>query len=152
MRTKLFLYVSLSIAFVQLCPAKVFACSCPDINYRREFAKAKAVFIGEALEYVDNPNVKQDALLIVKFKIEKSWKGANQPEIVIPTSYTSPYLCGWYVEPGKRYLVYAYDNQMIMPTGCSASSPMEPEDEYLRKQIRQLNSGWFRFFSRIFPF
>ena len=150
MITKLFLQISFSLALLLLCASTAFACSCPDVKYRKEFAKATAIFIGEALEYRDNPNVKQDGLLIVKFKVEKSWKGAKQSEIVIPTRYTFPYICGWYVEPGKRYLVYTYGKEMIMPTGCSASSPMN--SGYVDDQIKQLNSSWFRFFSRIFPF
>lgn len=150
MLKKLFWQTSCSLTVLLCCASSALACSCEEINYRREFAKAKAVFIGEALEYKDNPNVKQDGFLIVKFKVVKSWKGAKQPEITIPTIFGLG--CGFYVEPGKEYLIYAYGEKMVLPTVCSASRTIISDDDYEEKQIKQLNSSWFRFFSRIFPF
>ena len=150
MLEKLFWQTSFSLMLFLCCASSALACSCDEINYRREFAKAKVVFIGEALEYKDNPNVKQDGFLIVKFKVVKSWKGAKQPEITIPTTFGLA--CGFYVEPGKDYLVYAYGEKMVMPTACSPSRTIFTDDDYEEKQFKQLNSSLFRFFSRIFPF
>ncbi len=150
MLMKFFWQISLSLILLLFCVSSALACSCDEINYRREFAKAKAVFIGEALEYRENPNVKQDGLLIVRFKVEKSWKGAKQSEIILPTRMGL--VCGFYVEPGKKYLVYAYGKEMYIPTVCSASNTNVTGNLYESKQIKQLKSSWFRFLSRIFPF
>ncbi|MFM9903916.1 MAG: hypothetical protein ACKVQJ_05015 [Pyrinomonadaceae bacterium] len=147
---KIFCQISPYLMLLLFCTSSASACSCDEINYRREFAKAKAVFVGEALEYKDNANVKQDGLLIVKFKVVKAWKGAKQSEITIPTTFGLA--CGFYVEPGKEYLVYAYGKEMVMPTVCSPSRTIVTDDIYDEKQLKQLNSSWFRFFSRIFPF
>lgn len=150
MLKKVIWQISLVLTLLLFCASRALACSCDDINYRREFAKAKAVFIGKALEYKDNPNVKQDGFLVVRFNVEKSWKGAKQSEITLPTGMGL--VCGFYVEPGKKYLVYAYGKEMYMPTVCSASRTIVTDEVYESKQIKQLNSSWFRFFSRIFPF
>ncbi len=128
---------------------------CSPVNYRRAFAKAHDVFIGEAIEYKDNPNVQEDGLLIVKFKVEKSWKGSKTTEITVPTTLGLPG-GDLFVRIGKKYLVYTEGKKRIMYFGCSASRTFVTDRSYnltyQDAQIKQLNSWWFRFRSRIIPF
>ena len=146
-----------SLVFVLLIASGTFANECSPVNYRRAFANANNVFLGEAVEYRDNPTVKEDALLIVKFRVEKSWKGTRKgSEIVIPT------MVGGlgelkYVEIGKKYLVYTFGKQMIMSLMCSPSfevvtDPKYADVKYQAARINQLNSRWFRFWARMLPF
>lgn len=130
---------------------------CSPVNYRRAFAKANNVFLGEAVEYKDNPTVKEDAFLIVRFRVEKSWKGAKKGSEVV--SATTMGLPGGplFVQIGKKYLVYTYGEKRIMYMGCDASfevvtDPKYEDVKYQAAQIKQLNSRWFRFWARLIPF
>ncbi len=124
---------------------------CAPVNYRRAFAKANNVFLGEAVKYMDNPSLKQGNLT-VRFKVNKSWKGAKQDSEIIVRTFI--WTTDWHVQIGNKYLVYTYGKEMSMPTGCSASKPYATDSTYdltdQNAQIKQLNSWWFRFRARNF--
>lgn len=127
------------------------ACSCSGIRQRKAFRKAEAVFIGQALSYIDNPNVKEDGYLVVRFKVEKSWKGAKNQEIIVASEFGHPELCnGFHIEEGKRYLIYAYreGKTLVARTTCDRSTPAQ----YAAEDVKSLNSFWYRFGARIYPF
>ena len=134
--------------------ANVYSCSCEEYTQRKAFREASAVFIGQAVEYLDNPEVEKDGRLIVKLKVEKSWKGAKTQEVIISSTFGSA--CGFTFEKGKRYLVYSYGQDLFTPTVCSRSGEIigagySPNKDQQR-EIRKLNSWWYRFFSRVLPF
>jgi hypothetical protein len=135
--------------------ANAYSCSCGEISQRKSFRKANAVFVGQAIEYIDNPNVKEDGRLIVKFKVEKSWKGEKKPELII--SSAPDFACGFYFEIGKRYLVYANGKELFTVTGCGSRTSEIVDAKYAnykdqQKELENLNRRWFRFTARLLPF
>lgn len=105
---KKILFVSVLMSFLFLISAeKSFACSCLvsdkpiKTQVKEAFNGAAAVFAGEAVEVT-----KVEDGFLVKFKVEKSWKGKFSREIKITTNADSA-MCGYNFEVGKKYLVYA---------------------------------------------
>jgi hypothetical protein len=94
------------------------ACFCVTPEVPRAFEDAGAVFVGEVAEIVkprtnDPQAPPAERLYTVKFKVEKSWKGAGfrgvtVPEIVVLSDQGRAGCFSWgaFVEGGK-YLVYA---------------------------------------------
>jgi hypothetical protein len=105
---KKILFVSILMSFLFLISAqKSFACSCLvsdkplKTQVKEAFNGAAAVFAGEAVEVA-----KVEDGFLVKFKVEKSWKGKFSREIKITTNADSA-MCGYTFEVGKKYIVYA---------------------------------------------
>jgi hypothetical protein len=133
----------------------VYPCS-PDIkSHRQDYRKAKAVFVGRVIS-VEAPSDVPEKLRgyvdkKVTFSVEKRWKGANNPTISVLASY-GPVTChGFEFREGERYLVSAFGDELLVGTMFSRSRPIDREDEQARKEMRQLNSSWFRLTSRL-PF
>jgi hypothetical protein len=152
---KLTLPVSLFF-FLTLSVSNTHACSCGDISQREAYRKSHAIFIGQFVEYGETPKNK-DAPFPIKFKVEKMWKGKRQAEIVIHTYDLARSVCSEGFIPGKKYLVYAYGDKLLANLTCSPSHLFITDSGYAdykiqEKEIRNLNSFWFRFFARILPF
>ena len=134
-RTLLLIWVFLSATFV-------YPSSCTLVSQRNAFNKAKVVFIGQPVAYADNANVDKDGRLIVRFKIERAFKGIKTSEIIIQSEFGAVY--GFHFEIGKRYIVYAYGNKLFAPTVCSRSAEIvdarfaEYRDQ--QKEIANLDS------------
>ena len=108
-----------------------FACICPTIGQTSEeikdtrlkdFKSAAAVFSGEVIELEQNK---------VKFKVEKIWKGDSVDEITMVIQlgkYNGKSVstsCDYYFEMGKKYLIYAYqDNGELSTYACSRTTPL----------------------------
>jgi hypothetical protein len=98
------------------------ACSCIIPEVPQAFDKSHAVFVGEVTEIVkprtDDPKAPPaDRLYTVKFKVEKSWKGAGfkdmtVSEIVVLSDQGRAGCFSWgsFVE-GRKYLVYAEETK-----------------------------------------
>ena len=82
--------------------------------------KSQAVFAGEVLEIIE-PSGKN--FLLVKMRIESSWKGAKSNEIVIVTGKGNGD-CGYSFTVGQRYLVYAYQtsNSQLSTNICQRTA------------------------------
>src|SRR5690349_3409153 len=66
------------------------ACTCSAPSPRRSFRDAAVVFIGHVLETGLNPDMEfreRGYVSQIKFKIERSWKGPDQPEITVLSDY-----------------------------------------------------------------
>ena len=106
------------------------ACSCnlpfpkPTLNQavRRAYKDYNAIFSGEALEIIKNPN---SYFLTVKFRVDKSWKGKNSSILLVNTGRGGGD-CGYRFEIGKKYLVYAYGSDAELGvTICSRTDLLE---------------------------
>jgi hypothetical protein len=92
------------------------ACTCempkPGVTLKQAVAqardKAKAVFSGEVVEVIKNPQV---FYIEVRFKVEHSWKQVRTNQLVIRTGRGGGD-CGYRFEVGERYLVYAYGSDV----------------------------------------
>ncbi|MFL6210163.1 MAG: hypothetical protein ACJ74W_15010 [Pyrinomonadaceae bacterium] len=96
------------IAF-SLCSSECFACDCLTPSAEESFRKADAVFIGEVIRsdesFSGNTNDPFYRRIIYTFRVSKSLKGIDAPEILI-TSLDSD--CDFSFGLHTTYLVYAY--------------------------------------------
>lgn len=130
----------------------VNACDIKAVPLRKEFRNSKNVFVAEVLDISDAPksfkNPKdREVNGVIKFKIEKRWKGAKQKEISLLTNVG----CGFcyefkYFEKGKKYLVFTEENYISF---CSAG---ETKDDYVKIKMNRLDNFGFRVWARIYPF
>ncbi|HLM01919.1 MAG TPA: hypothetical protein VK400_12765 [Pyrinomonadaceae bacterium] len=127
------------------------ACGCIYIpTHSVDFRKSKAVFIGEVIDNDVKMPFPEDLrnspfMYAIKFRLEKSWKGAKSGEFTAWAGYIGG--CGFKPLVGKKYLVYVrkYKGNHIFDTACSRARPIEFENEETRKEMKQLNDAWFRF-------
>lgn len=109
-----------------------FACECRRRNeFRREFERSKAVFVGEVIE-VDKS--RPDA--VVTFKVEKMWKGIKAARIAVRTDNRGK-ACGYVFSPGERYLVYAYDEGVLRTSICTRTSEAGMAADDLKKLTKR---------------
>lgn len=132
---KKFVFLTAVFIFSMLGASDVFACSCLAETKRSESKKVKAaykdaaaVFYGEVIEV----NRQADSL-IVKFKVERSWKGQTARETVVRTAENSA-MCGFNFEVGVKYLVYADRRNNNLETDiCTRTSVRNADAKHLNK-------------------
>ena len=116
-----------------------YPCSCVCIGGKGcELKNTNAVFIGKVVEidYVDN----KEYPFRVKFEVEKYWRGANKPEIIVLTDQGIHSCHGVYFEKGKEYMGWAYKERGALIThGCTYSS--EPTKERAQIILKELGEG-----------
>lgn len=104
------------LAFIMasnVCPASPSSCYCVTPEVPEAFERAKAVFVGEVIDVIeptasDEKAPLQDRLYVVRFKVEKSWKGAFFiSEIDVLTGQGRDCFAYPKVTEGERHLVYA---------------------------------------------
>jgi hypothetical protein len=110
------------VGIFALCAQDSRACSCIMPEVAQAFNQARAVFVGEVAEIIkprtDNTEAPlADRLYTVKFKVEKSWKGAgfrevSVPEIIVLSDQGRAGCFSWgsFLE-GRKYLVYAEETK-----------------------------------------
>ena len=131
------------LVFLLLCATHTYSCSCASRSASKDFRTAKAVFVGEVIE------VSKGYPATVKFKIEKQWKGIKKLEIITSWGFEGVGSCGGFLfKEGEKFLVYAYGKELSVFTACSRTKGFKQAENDLKK----LNSFWFRFYARVFPF
>ncbi|MBX7173303.1 MAG: hypothetical protein K1X72_20200 [Pyrinomonadaceae bacterium] len=132
---KKFVFVTLFFAFTFLFGAnKVLACSCstPDggrkslqQKVKNEFLTSAYVFSGEVIEITKHPIYQNQ--IIVKFKVEKIWKGKSSQEVLVTTANDSA-ACGYdRFIVGNKYLVYTTYGEInnLTTNICSRTNLLE---------------------------
>lgn len=141
----------LCVAALLLLPASpAFGCSCIQKSFADQFKEAKAVFAGKVVAFetrkrkhtVEAEPAEVEAV-VVKFEVERWWKGGSSAEVIIfQDSYkygkgADEILvhssCDHDFEEGKRYLVYAYDNENGLNANCTRTTWMEHATEDLKE-------------------
>lgn len=131
----------------------VSACTCVSLE-RDAFRNSKTVFLGTVVDSVENMEIK-NYVAKVKFSVEKTWKGENRKEIEIyaETPNFPTGMCGDFgFEKGKKYLVYAETDRLLVQTSCAPSFQYEGNSAYEQKRVKQLDSFWYRLYARVNPF
>jgi hypothetical protein len=87
-------------------------CSCVVPEVPEAFDRAKAVFVGEVIEIVepttsDEKAPLHDRFYVLRFKVEKSWKGVLASEIDVLSDQGRGCFAYPTVKKGEKYLVYA---------------------------------------------
>jgi hypothetical protein len=111
--TRYLLNIGLTVFFQLLITSTAYACSCVKPEVQKAFREARVVFVGEVTEIIQ-PHTDRltaplaDRLFRIRFKIERSWKGASTQEVVILSDQGRAGCFSWgpFVK-GRKYLVYA---------------------------------------------
>jgi hypothetical protein len=134
---KILFVSSMLFLFLTVSAEKSFACSCMastkplKAQVKEAFNNSAAVFSGKALEITS----KDEFEMIVRIKVEKSWKAVLPKEIEITTAKGGS-MCGYGFEVEKKYLVYAHGSLDALRTdNCSRTTKaFEARDiKYLHK-------------------
>ncbi|HEX8247007.1 MAG TPA: hypothetical protein VF599_02390 [Pyrinomonadaceae bacterium] len=90
---------------------------------RKAYKDSNAIFSGKVLAIAKNPN---SGFVIVKFKVDKSWKGKISSILSVKTGIGGGD-CGYQFEIGKKYLVYTHgDNAADLGVSiCSRTALLE---------------------------
>jgi hypothetical protein len=132
---RLLLYSPLILAAL-LTPSLVSACTCickkyGDGNPAAMKNHSSAVFVGEVVESGEptKPKDQKNFIgVIVKFRVERYWKGVQQQEITVRMSWA----CCNHPNPkvGSKYLVYAVGKNR--ETTCTRTQTLDLSSEDLR--------------------
>jgi hypothetical protein len=129
------------------------ACSCVIPEVPQAFNEAHAVFVGEVVEIAkpktSNPKAPPaNRLYRVKFKVEKSWKGAESQEIIILSDQGRAGCFSWgSFLKGRKYLVYAEettDKNLAVLFSCNRTATLLNSSDDL-KEIEKMSKSSFRF-------
>lgn len=141
-----------AVCFTIFCVSISFACSCADPSVREKFRGSSVVFVGEVISFeaLEKPT---DNFFLDKavFKVVEQWKGKKQAEISAIVSIDSPGMCGDLdLKVGEKFLIYApkENNQYAIYRDCGPSIPYK----YADKEIKKLDSFWYRLFSDFYPY
>ena len=123
---KITFYIFGFLAFLIFTNTEVHACSCiqRDETLTQQVRKAKtdarAIFSGKVLEVVRKP---ENHEVVVKFRVDKSWKGNVSKQMTITTGADSA-MCGYNFEVGKSYLIYAQgsDTSSLQTNICTRTA------------------------------
>jgi hypothetical protein len=101
---------------------------CAMLSFEAAYRESEAVFIGEVLSSEKKGDDK-----VFKFKVEKYWKGKDAKNLEVSV-YESTRYQAWF-ETGKKYLVFAYDEDGTLhdTARCSRSKDLENASEDLTK-------------------
>ncbi len=143
---KIIFTIFLFTFFTVLNVSSVLACSCVllgnesiEKQVREAYTNSTAVFSGEVLEVVKNP----DAYFVeVKFKVVKSWKNEFKDSVLVRTGQGGGD-CGYEFEIGKKYLVYTNGDENNLRTNiCTRTSSFESsEDVAFLNKIKKIKKS-----------
>lgn len=107
---RIFIRTIFLFAFVAFSSTAMYACSCDFWSPSKKLRKAKAVFVGEAVEIGTNDK-SAGFPVAIKFKVERYWKGAKQENITIVTTPLACCACALRATVGLKYLIYAFETE-----------------------------------------
>jgi hypothetical protein len=150
--------ISVMVFLFSLGASMISACSCVSDSLSKRFKKAQAIFVGKATDdEPENKSLIQNSSNTSKYvqilEVVKAWKGVKKEFIAIDFNTKNlgascPTL--YHFEDDKEYLVFAYWKELKVEMVCSDTTSISPEyNSTAQREIRQLNSFSFRFWSRL---
>ncbi len=123
--------VALIILCLLLTAEASFACTCTIRSVSQRKKDAKAVFMGAVIE---NSQEMINGRMYYRawIAVERSWKNAEVEEITV---YSGGGCMAW-LEPGKKYLVYAYTDKesgLLETDICSGTGNIKLAEKDLKK-------------------
>jgi hypothetical protein len=147
-----------SLMFISI-PSTGYACSCAELpSVEGELERSEGVFAGKVIEIKENKTLNGVMTKSVLFKVENTWKGISQSQVIISTGIGGGD-CGYEFEEGKEYLVYSsnskvYSGNNLSTTICRRTNDLAFAQEDLvvlgegKPPTEQVNlEGEFRGFS-----
>ena len=107
--------------------------SCEPVIPKHPFRDAKTVFFRELVEVTETND---RCLRVVKFKVERYWKGKPTEYVMIQTPTTL--CCGYGFRVGEKYLIYAY---LEKSSRLETSVGWAFADDLAEERIKKLGKG-----------
>ena len=138
---------------VTLSAPEVFACSCASFSVREKFRHSDVVFLGKVVEMTPFEPTKDFPLAIhlVRFEVEKSWKGDVGREVTAVADIDIPVMCGdLNLAVGESYLIYAprEKGRLRVLTDCGPNL----NAKHAGREMKQLGGFWLRARARLYPY
>lgn len=117
-------------AVVVITPGNATACTCvPDIPLCESFWQSDAVFAGEVTQIEERRPAKAVASFLgtrrVRISVEQVWRGDVPPSVEVTTG-SGGGDCGYPFRKGRKYLVYASEEQGRLITHvCAPTKPFD---------------------------
>jgi hypothetical protein len=129
------------------------ACSCREQTVREKFRSSDAVFVGKVIELTPVEPTKDFpiAMYLVKFEVERSWKGARGRVVTAVADFDQPGFCGdLKLAAGGSYLIYAprEKGRLRVLTDCGPNMHVG----YAGEEMKRLSSFGFRAKARLYPY
>ena len=145
--------VALAAFLLCLSAREVYACSCADPSVREKFRAADAVFVGKVLEMTPYGPTEDFplAIYLVRFGVERRWKGSVGREVTAVADFDMPNMCGdLKLAVGETFLIYAprEKGRLRVLTDCGPNRNVK----YAGEEMKQLGSFWFRSYARLYPY
>ena len=130
--------VTFAALLLCLCTREAFACSCAEFTTRQNLRQSGAVFLGKVVEMLpaEAGNDFPLAQYVVKFEVERRWKGARAREVSAIASTDWAGMCGdLKLEVGERFLIYAErrKGRLFIYRDCGPSRPAKDAGEEMKK-------------------
>ncbi len=145
--------VALAALLLCFCGGEALACSCADFSVRRKFRDADAVFVGRVVELAP-AEPSEDfplAMYLVRFEVERRWKGAKGREVEAVADFDRKGWCGdLNLAVGERFLIYAPREKGRLRVRADCGPNMNAA--HAAEEVRRLDSFWFRAKARLYPY
>jgi hypothetical protein len=133
--------------------AQAHACSCADFSVREKFRYSDAVFVGKVVElsHIEPTKDFPMAMYLVRFEVERRWKGAKGREVRAIADFDQPGFCGdLKLAVGGRFLIYAprERGELRVLTDCGPNRNVV----YAGEEMKRLDSFWLRAKARLYPY
>jgi hypothetical protein len=130
--------VTFAALLLCLCARDASACSCAEFSTRQNLRRSGAVFLGKVVEMLpaDPGGDFPPAEYVVRFEVERRWKGARGREVSALASTDWPGMCGdLKLEVGGRFLIYAErrKGRLFIYRDCGPSRPAKDAGEEMKK-------------------
>jgi hypothetical protein len=145
--------VTAAALLLLICAPAAHACSCGEQSVRQKFRYSDAVFLGRVVEMSPFGPTEDFpvAMYVVRFAVERRWKGAASREVTAVADFDQPGFCGdLKLAVGGRFLIYAprHKGRLHVFTDCGPNTTFE----YAGEEMKQLGSFWFRSYARLYPY
>ena len=128
---KFLINILLSFGCLLIAVNAAFACQCKSLTLAQKMNMAYAVFTGRVVEH-KTKSIKGRYLHLFKIDVERSWKNAEVKKITV---YSEGGCLSW-LEPGQKYLVFAYrerDGRYLETDTCAGTGKLELAGEALKE-------------------
>jgi hypothetical protein len=137
--------VSLTFLAVLLSTKGASACSClrPPINTEENLMRETATSLREADAVFSGETIEMDGL-ILKFKVERLWKGDFKDEVSMSTGairsgdgFLLSSMCDYKFELGRKYLVFAHGSKdKLKASKCSRTGILDERGKFTNELDR----------------
>ena len=152
---KTIFWAALVVLLACACPRQALACSCAEFSVRHKFRHSDAVFVGKVVEMGPFGPTKEFplAVYLVRFEVERRWKGARGREVTAVADFDRPGWCGdLNLTVGERYLIYAprEKGRLHVHTDCGPNLDLKWTEA--AEEMKRLGSVALRAKARLYPY